>query len=349
MSTQETPAAHCVVLAPMSGITDRTYRHICRSLGADAVTTEMTNAEGVVRQNTTTLRQLFFNEAERPVTVQLFGSDVDLMAQAAEVVAPLRPDAIDLNFGCPADKVVQKGMGAALLRDLKQYAAIIRSVTAAVTLPVTVKIRSGWTPETLVAIEAAQLAEDAGAAGITVHPRTQNMYFEGAADWDIIRQVKTAVSIPVTGCGDIWSANDAANMLQQTGCDHIMIGRASLGNPWIFQQVQAFITSGREIPKPDTHTRIAVCLEHCRLLVTDLGDFYGLDRIKKLLPWYLECIPEWKTIAAQCKGLGDAQQLLQVVTRWQKSISDGDEKSAIQHTEDSSRESATDMRQNYFS
>lgn len=270
-----------VVLAPLAEITDSPFRLLCRRFGAAMVFTGMISADGLVRDNPKTRRCLLFGDEERPLAIQLFGAKPEVVAEAARMAAAQRPDFIDLNFGCPAKKVVRRGAGAALLKDLRLLKRMIRAVVEAVDVPVMVKMRSGWDGQSIVVMEAAQIAEECGAVAVIVHPRTQNMQLKGRADWNLIAEVKRAVSIPVIGNGDISSAEGAKRMLDETGCDGVMIGRAAVGNPWIFKLANHFLENGRPLPPPTMRERIEVCLEHARMMVGEKGETIGVQGMRR--------------------------------------------------------------------
>lgn len=280
-----------VFLAPLSGVTDTSFRLICREWGAALVFSEMISADGLVRDNTHTLRYLFFNQAERPIGIQIFGSEPQIMAEAARRVAVQRPDFIDLNLACPVRKVVKRMAGAALLRDLKRLEHICRTVVESVQLPVTIKIRSGWSHDSIVALDVARMAQGCGVAAVTIHPRTQVMQFSGKADWSIISQIKEAVSIPVIGSGDVTSPHHAEQMLNQTGCDAVMIGRASLGQPWIFHQINTYLQTGAIVPPPQTEERMRIALHHVRSAIREKGEIVGIRTMIKHLIWYTKGLP----------------------------------------------------------
>ncbi len=278
------------LLAPMAGITDFAFRQICGEMGAGAVYTELISSDGLVMGSAKSERYLHFEESERPVGIQLFGADPEVMAKAARISAQFNPDIIDLNFGCPVRKVVKKMKGAALLKDLKLLREILNAVVESVDLPVTVKIRSGWSEDSINVIEVAHIVQEAGAAAITLHPRTARMGFDGRSNWDLIGKLKKEVLIPVIGNGDIESAEDASRMIELTGCDLVMVGRAARGNPWIFKEINHFLETGKNLPPPTVDERISLCIRHFDMLFRYYGE-RAAGKIKKNMGWYTKGIP----------------------------------------------------------
>jgi len=233
------------ILAPMAGVTDTVFRRVIRSLGGcGLIMTEFTSAEGLTRNSERTLHYLYFGEDEHPIAAQIFGSDPEVMASAAALTQELGFDQVDINLGCPVKKVVKCG-GSGLLRDLPHLEKLLGKVRAAVTIPLTIKIRSGWDENNIVAVDVARMAERIGVEAIAVHPRTRMQGYAGSANWSVIRAVKQAVRMPVIGNGDIHTPQDAVRMIDETGCDAVMIGRAASSNPWIFRQIQDYIATGR--------------------------------------------------------------------------------------------------------
>ena len=280
-----------VILAPMAGVTDSSFRILARGFGAALSYTEMISADGLVRQNTNSLRLLYFKEEERPIGVQLYGSDPEKLASAAKEVERIKPDLIDLNFACPVKKVTKKNGGAAVLRNLGLLRRIVSSVTGSVSLPITLKIRSGWDSENIVALEVAKIAEDCGVSAITIHPRTGKSMFRGKADWDIIGEVKSKVKLTILGSGDVFSPQDVKEMIDSTGCDGVMVGRGALGNPWIFERANHYLLTDKFLPEPSIQEVIDVALKHLSLSVQERGEYWGIMRMRKHLLWYLKKLP----------------------------------------------------------
>jgi len=309
-----------VILAPLAGVADTPFRLIAKRFGAALVYTEMISAEGLLRGNTGTLRLLYFKPEERPIGIQIFGSDPERMSSACRLANKLKPDLIDLNFGCPVKKVVKKNEGAAVLKDLGLLEKIVSAVTSSTKMPVTIKTRSGWDQSNLVAIQVAKIAQDCGAKAITVHPRTQKDGFSKKANWDIIACVKKEVNIPVIASGDVLSPQDAKKVLDRTGCDAVMIGRGSLGNPWIFSRTNHFLKCGELLPEPSLEEKIKVCLEHAELAVKEKGEYVGSRSMRKHLIWYTKRMPNSKELRSKLSVLQTLDEVKQAFHKYLRQL-----------------------------
>ncbi|NLP36478.1 MAG: tRNA dihydrouridine synthase DusB [Firmicutes bacterium] len=277
-----------VVLAPMAGVTDSPFRQLVKEMGCALVYTEMISAKGAVCAPEQTLKIAAFQPVERPIAIQIFGNDPLVMAEGAVLCESLKPDIIDINMGCPVKKVAGRGEGCALMRDPDLVLRIVQAVCASVNLPVSVKIRKGWDDANINAVEVALAAQEGGAAAVAVHGRTREQGYSGKADWSIIRKVKTAVNIPVIGNGDVLSPEDAAQMLEQTGCDAVMIGRGVMGNPWLIQRTIHFLETGRLLAEPTLAEKKALALRHLEMVVENKGEYIGVREMRKHLAWYLK-------------------------------------------------------------
>jgi tRNA-dihydrouridine synthase B len=280
-----------VGLAPMAGHTEPVFRGLCREHGAAFVVTELVSSEGLVRGSERTNRYLHYEEMERPLGMQLFGSDPRVMAEAAALLSDLRPDFIDINMGCPVPKVVSREAGAALLRNKALLGDLARAVVDGARVPVTAKIRSGWDRDSSDLEHIGALLEGSGVSAIAIHARTRAEGFSGRANWSDIRRLKRAVSVPVLGNGDVRSAADAARMFEETGCDGILIGRGAVGNPWIFREVEACLEQGEALPRPSRQEVIALAIVHLRRSVAEKGLPRGLIEMRKTLAAYLRGFP----------------------------------------------------------
>lgn len=275
-------------LAPMAGVADRAFRELCVRFGAAYVVGEMVSAKGITMGDRKSAELLTLSGAERPAAIQLFGDDPAIMAQAAEKALVHQPQAVDINMGCPAPKVVRSGSGSSLMRRPETAQAVVAAVVRAVDVPVTVKLRAGWDTGEKNAVELAKRCEAAGAAAITIHGRTREQMYAPPVDLEIIRQVKQAVSIPVIGNGDVRDAQSAAHMLEETGCDLVMVGRGALGRPWVFSQISAYLKFGTLLPEPPVAQRMRIMLEHIRTLCDYKGLKTGMLQARTHAAWYMK-------------------------------------------------------------
>lgn len=276
-----------VFLAPMAGITDRPFRMVCKEFNPGLVYTEMVSSKGLYYKDNKTDLLLNMKDEKRPIAVQIFGNDIEAMKYAAQYVSEFA-DIVDINMGCPAPKVVKNGDGSKLLLNLDLAEKIVSEVVKSSKVPVTVKIRKGWDANNIVAVEAAKRIERAGASAITIHGRTRDEFYSGTADWDIIKQVKQSVNIPVIGNGDIKSKEDAIQMFKQTGVDGIMIGRAALGNPWIFREIISGLGKDLEIKTVSNEEKLNIILKHIDLEVQEKGEITAVKEMRKHISWYIK-------------------------------------------------------------
>lgn len=273
-------------LAPMAGVADRAFRELCASYGAAFTVSEMVSSKGITMGDKKSGELMFLSDIERPSAVQLFGCEPETMAKAAIEALKYSPDFIDINMGCPAPKVASTGSGSALMKNPRLAEDVVRAVVKAVEIPVTVKIRAGWDKENINACEVAKRCENAGAAAITVHGRTREQMYSPPVDIDIIRQVKESVSVPVIGNGDVEDGISAAKMLEETGCDMLMVGRGALGRPWVFYQINSYLKNGAVLPEPPVSERMRVMLKHVETICKYKGDYIGMREARKHAAWY---------------------------------------------------------------
>ena len=305
-----------LILAPMAGITNQPFRIVCKKFGPGMVCTEMASSRAIFYNDQKTKRLLNTEGEKRPISFQIFGSDEESMAFAARYVSEFA-DIVDINMGCPAPKVVKNGDGSKLLVDLEQARKIIESVVKNSTVPVTLKIRKGWDKEHIVAKEIAMIAEKAGVSAITVHGRTRSEFYSGNADWDIIKEVKESVNIPVIGNGDILDEETAKEMFEKTGVDGIMIGRASFGNPWIFREIKHFLETGKKLEKPSNFEKLEIIKEHINLAIAEKGE-NAIKELRKHISWYTKNMKNSSEFRNSINKIEDEDELFKVIEEYFK-------------------------------
>lgn len=305
-----------LVLGPMAGVTDLPFRLLCKEQGAGLLCMEMVSAKGIYYNNKNTEQLLAIDERKHPVSLQLFGSDPEIMSEMAKKIEERPFDILDINMGCPVPKVVNNGDGSALMKNPVLAGKIIEKTARAIKKPVTVKIRKGFDDAHINAVEMAKVAEASGAAAIAVHGRTREQYYSGRADWDIIRQVKEAVKIPVIGNGDILTPEDAIRMEEQTGCDGFMIARGAQGNPWIFAQILHYFKTGEHLPKPTAEEMVQMMLRHAKMQLAFKGDYTGIREIRKHAAWYTAGYPNAARLRSAINEVESYEQLEELFGRF---------------------------------
>lgn len=304
-------------LAPMAGVTDKTFRTLCKDFGAAYTVGEMVSAKGVSMGDKKSNELMELAADEHPSAIQIFGTEPEIMAQAAVSALKMKPDIIDINMGCPAPKIIKGGAGSALMKTPELAGKIVKAVVNAVNVPVTVKIRSGWDSDNLNAVEMAKIAEDNGAAAITIHGRTKEQMYAPPINFDIIRQVKNALTVPVIGNGDIDDIFSAAKMYEETGCDLVMVGRGALGCPWLFQQISAYIKTGNIIPEPPVSQKMLIMIQHIENLCVERGYRIGMREARKHALWYtkgLRGAAEYRRQLSAIENIDDLKRIAFEIT-----------------------------------
>ncbi len=303
-----------VILAPMAGVTDLPFRLLCKEQGAGLLCMEMVSAKAIYYNNKNTEALMEIDQRELPVSLQLFGSDADIMSEMAKRIEEKPFAILDINMGCPVPKVAGNGEGSALMKNPKLVAEIVSRVSGAIQKPVTVKIRKGFDEEHVNAVEIAKIAEQCGAAAVAVHGRTREQYYSGKADWDIIRQVKEAVSIPVIGNGDVTGPESAKKMIEETGVDGIMIGRAARGNPWIFGQIRDYLKTGVLPKKPTPEEVRDMMLRHAKMQLECKGEYTGIREMRKHVAWYTAGYPNSARLRAKINEVESFEELAELLS-----------------------------------
>ena len=307
-----------VFLAPMAGVTDLPFRLICKEHGCGLLYTEMINAKALCFDDEKTKKMLNINDEEFPVAVQIFGSECEYMARAAEILNDYRNEILDINMGCPAPKVVKNGDGSALMKNPELARKVLEAVVGKSKKPVSLKIRKGWDEDNINALEIAKIAEDCGISAITIHGRTREQYYSGKADWDIIKAVKEELKIPVIGNGDVASVEDAIKIRQHTKCDAIMIGRGAQGNPWIFERINHYIKTGEILPEPTKEEKIDVAIKHIELAVKEDGEYVAVREMRKHIGWYLKGMKHSAKFRDEINRMESVEEVIKTLLQYKK-------------------------------
>ena len=304
-----------IILAPMAGICDLPFRLLCKEQGCDIVYTEMISAKGMYYNNKNTEPLLMTDDREKPVGVQIFGSEPRLMAEQAKRIEDRGFEFIDVNMGCPVPKIVNNGEGSALMKTPELIGDIVNELVNVCSLPVTIKIRAGFNEENKNAVEVAKIAEKAGVTAIAVHGRTREQYYHGKADWNIIKEVKNAVKVRVIGNGDVASAEDYLRIKKETGCDSVMIGRAAKGNPWIFADIKEYLKTGKHLQRPKIDEVCDMMLRHARLMIEYKGEFTGIHEMRKHVAWYTQGMPNSAKLRARINGIETYREIEELINK----------------------------------
>ncbi len=299
-----------VFLSPMAGVTDLPFRLICKQKGCGMLYTEMINAKALCYNDENTKKMTKIEDEEHPIAIQIFGSEPEYMGRAAEILNSHSNEILDINMGCPAPKVIKNGDGSALMKNPKLAEQVMRAVVENSTKPVTLKIRKGWDDNSVNAVEIAKIAEQAGISAVAIHGRTREQYYSGKADWDIIKEIKDSISIPVIGNGDVFEIEDAINMLEKTNCDAIMIGRGAQGNPWIFNRINHYMQTGEILAKPTAEEKISTAIEHMKLAVAEHGEYVAVREMRKHIGWYIKGLKNSARYRDEINKLTDCESVI---------------------------------------